>query len=111
MSDGIAPTISISRSVAVSFSAPLAASSITLDRIGMVLRRSTTLCTWESALRKAPRSTLIFIVSTATDKSFAGREIAPLETYFLVFWSGPRQQKRGAKTQVKDHTKSPPEGQ
>ncbi len=28
----------------------------------MVLRRSTTLWTWLSAFRKAPRSTLIFIV-------------------------------------------------
>src|SRR6185437_1568652 len=61
MSAGMDSTISISRSVAVSLSALLPASSITLERMGMVLRRSTTLCTWERALRNAPRSTLIFI--------------------------------------------------
>src|SRR5271154_6145384 len=60
-SDGIDSTISMSRSVAVSFNCPFAASIITLDKIGIVLRRSTTLCTWLSAFRKAPRSTLIFI--------------------------------------------------
>jgi hypothetical protein len=31
----------------------------------MVLRRSTTLCTWFSAFRKALRSTLIFMAQTA----------------------------------------------
>src|SRR6204780_3155034 len=51
----------MSRSVAVSFSFPLAASIITLDRIGIVLRRSTTLWTWLNAFKKAPRSTVIFI--------------------------------------------------
>src|SRR5271154_5080572 len=51
----------MSRSVAVSFSFPLAASIITLDRIGIVLRRSTTLWTWLSAFKKAPRSTVIFM--------------------------------------------------
>ena len=33
-----------------------AACTSTLDRMGMVLRRSTTLCTWLSALRKADLS-------------------------------------------------------
>src|SRR5579862_7711748 len=60
-SEGIVSTISMSRSVAVSLSSPLAASIITFERIGIVLRRSTTLWTWLSALRKAPRSTLIFM--------------------------------------------------
>src|SRR6266513_3104220 len=54
-------TISISRSVAVSLRRPFAASIIKLERIGIVLRRSTTLCTWDSAFKKAPRSTVIFI--------------------------------------------------
>src|SRR6201996_2913632 len=60
-SDGIASTISMSRSVAVSFNWPFAATIITFERIGIVLRRSTTLCTWLSAFKKAPRSTLIFM--------------------------------------------------
>jgi len=41
-SAGMASTISMSRSVAVSFSVPLAASIITFERMGIVLRRSTT---------------------------------------------------------------------
>src|ERR1700685_3918111 len=60
-SAGIASTISMARSVAVSFRRPLPASIKTLDRIGIVLRRSTTLWTWLSAFKKAPRSTVIFI--------------------------------------------------
>src|ERR1700743_2286874 len=60
-SDGSDSTISMSRCVAVSFSCPFAASIITFERIGIVLRRSTTLCTWLSAFKKAPRSTLIFM--------------------------------------------------
>src|ERR1700749_248149 len=60
-SDSIDSTISMSRSVAVSFNWPFAASIITFERMGIVLRRSTTLCTWLSAFRKAPRSTLIFM--------------------------------------------------
>ena len=60
-SAGIDSTISISRSVAVSFSLPLPASINTFDRMGMVFRRSTTLWTWLSAFKKAPRSTVIFM--------------------------------------------------
>src|ERR1700722_16037152 len=60
-SAGSDSTISISRSVAVSFSLPLPASIRTFDRMGMVFRRSTTLWTWLSAFKKAPRSTVIFM--------------------------------------------------
>src|SRR5690349_12124423 len=60
-SAGMDSMISMSRSVAVSFSRPLAASISTFDKIGIVLRRSTTLWTCPSAFKKAPRSTLIFI--------------------------------------------------
>ena len=42
---GTVSTSSMSRSVAVSFSSFLAVASSTLERIGMVLRRSTTLAT------------------------------------------------------------------
>ena len=47
---GTVSTSSMSRSVAVSLISFLAAEMRTLDRMGMVLRRSTTLATWASAL-------------------------------------------------------------
>ena len=51
-----------SRSVAIIRSAPSAvASSSTLDRIGMVLRRSTTDWTWLSPLRSVARSIVAFM--------------------------------------------------
>ena len=56
-----------SRSVAINFSVPLAAASIsTLERIGMVLRRSTTDWTWLSPLSKVARSIVAFISSPRT---------------------------------------------
>ena len=61
-------TISRSMSVALSDSAQLAgapsARSSTFDRIGMVLRRSTTLCTWPSAFSRAARSIVSFMLAT-----------------------------------------------
>jgi hypothetical protein len=70
-SAGIDSTISMSRSVAVSFNRPLPASIKTLERMGIVLRRSTTLWTWLRAFKKAPRSTVIFIVfALASGRSF-----------------------------------------
>src|SRR3569623_288165 len=51
-----------SRSVAISLSVPSAVASIsTLDRIGMVLRRSTTDWTWLSPLSRVARSIVAFI--------------------------------------------------
>jgi hypothetical protein len=58
----ITSTIWRSKSVAISFMPPSAeASSRTLDRIGMVFRRSTTDCTWLSAFSKVARSIVAFI--------------------------------------------------
>src|SRR3569623_3124087 len=52
-----------SRSVAISFSVPSAVASIgTLDRIGMVLRRSTTDWTWLSPLSSVARSIVAFMI-------------------------------------------------
>ena len=51
-----------SRSVAISFNPPSAVASIsTLDRIGMVLRRSTTDWTWLSPFNKVARSIVAFM--------------------------------------------------
>src|SRR5688500_11651100 len=50
-----------SRSVALRPSFPLSERSSTLARIGIVLRRSTTRCTWPRDLRSAARSTVTFI--------------------------------------------------
>src|SRR5712691_8213289 len=50
-----------SRSVALRLSADLSARISTLARIGMVLRRSTTRCTWPRDFSKAARSTVSFI--------------------------------------------------
>ena len=55
-------TISRSMSVALSASWPASARSSTFDRIGIVVRRSTTLCTWLSALRRAARSMVSFML-------------------------------------------------
>src|SRR3984885_2194210 len=65
-------TISISRSVAGSLRRPVPASIRTFDRIGIVFRRSTTLWTWLSAFRKAPRSTVIFMVFALEFQSGSG---------------------------------------
>src|ERR1700750_267656 len=53
-----------SRSVAFSESCAFSARTSTLPRIGMVLRRSTTRCTWPSDLRSCARSTVTFIALT-----------------------------------------------
>src|SRR5690242_580730 len=50
-------------SVALSASRPGSARSRTFDSIGIVVRRSTTLCTWPSAFRKAARSMVSFILA------------------------------------------------
>ena len=56
-------TMAISMSVAVSVSLPSRTAIMTFARMGMVLRRSTTLWTWASALIKVARSALSFMVS------------------------------------------------
>jgi len=53
-------TTAISMSVAVSDSRPSRMSSSTLARMGMVLRFSTTLCTWARARSSVARSALNF---------------------------------------------------
>src|SRR5580692_4613578 len=56
--------ISRSISVALSASLPGSARSNTFDSIGIVVRRSTTLCTWPSAFKKAARSMVSFMLAT-----------------------------------------------
>src|SRR5205823_2965847 len=56
---------STSRSVALKVSLDFSALIRTLARMGMVLRRSTTRCTWPSDLNSAPRSTVTFIFPSA----------------------------------------------
>src|SRR5437868_11213506 len=51
-------------SVALIASLPGSARSNTFDSIGIVVRRSTTLCTWPSAFKKAARSMVSFILAT-----------------------------------------------
>jgi hypothetical protein len=81
-SAGMDSMISMSRSVAVSFSRPFAASIRTFYKIGIVLRRSTTLWTWPRAFKKAPRSTLIFIVFRFQEMPFGCRFWAAFEAIF-----------------------------
>src|ERR1700751_1244184 len=50
-------------SVALSATLPASARNSTFDNIGIVVRRSTTLCTWLSALRRAARSMVNFMVA------------------------------------------------
>ena len=57
----IVSTTCRSRSVAISFSAPSEASISTLDRIGMVLRRSTTDWTWPRLFNRGARSIVAFM--------------------------------------------------
>src|SRR6185437_8221066 len=62
--DTSAATLSItsrSRSVAFILSLPRSALISTLARIGMVLRRSTTRCTWPSDFNNSARSTVTFM--------------------------------------------------
>jgi hypothetical protein len=51
-----------SMSVAARLSRPFWAVISTFDRMGIVLRRSTTLCTWARAFRSAARSIVSFMV-------------------------------------------------
>src|SRR5690606_28381995 len=61
--------ISMSRSVAEKLSLSRSAASSTLDRIGIVLRRSTALWTWPRAFKSAARSIVSFIVLSALPRS------------------------------------------
>src|SRR4030095_12193078 len=73
-----------SRSVAFSDNFALSARTSTLPRIGMVLRRSTTRCTWPSDFRSCARSTVTFIAISARSLRWksraAGRRAAALKT-------------------------------
>jgi hypothetical protein len=62
--EALASTLSVmarSMSVAARLRRPFAAVIRTLDRMGIVFRRSTTLCTWARALRSAARSIVNFM--------------------------------------------------
>src|SRR5579871_2615694 len=61
-----------SRSVAFSDNCAFSARSRTLPRIGIVLRRSTTRCTWPSDFRSCARSTVTFIAISARSTSLSG---------------------------------------
>jgi hypothetical protein len=65
---GTVSTSSMSRSVAVIFSSFLAVDSRTLDRMGMVLRRSTTLATWASARARPGLSMVSRMVARCPQK-------------------------------------------
>ena len=67
---GTSSTMAISMSVAVKVSLPSRTASITLARIGMVLRRSTTLCTWASAFSSVARSAFSFMASILTGPGY-----------------------------------------
>src|SRR4051794_23713188 len=60
-----------SRSVALNDSAALSALIRTLARIGIVLRRSTTRCTWPRDFRSCARSTVIFMAGSAPGPALA----------------------------------------
>src|SRR5919201_3307606 len=64
-SAAIVSVTSTSRSVALKVSLDFSALIRTLARMGMVLRRSTTRCTWPSDLNSAARSTVTFIFPSA----------------------------------------------
>jgi len=66
-------TISMSRSVAEKPTRSRSAVSSTFDRIGMVLRRSTTLCTWPRAFSSAARSIVSFMSRPKSGRSQANR--------------------------------------
>src|SRR5215472_1247795 len=63
-----------SRSVALNASLERSARISTLARIGMVLRRSTTRCTWDSDLRSSARSTVSFMRSSLEREGKLRRE-------------------------------------
>src|SRR5919204_1634932 len=64
-SAAIVSVTSTSRSVALKASLDFSALIRTLARMGMVLRRSTTRCTWPSDFNSAARSTVTFIFPSA----------------------------------------------
>ncbi len=72
---GTSSTTAISMSVAVRRRTPPFASISTLDRMGMVLRRSTTLWAWPKALSRIARSTLNFMPPIPSQKRDAGLSI------------------------------------
>src|ERR1044072_7573475 len=74
-SAGMLSITSRSRSVAFRPSLPFSARIRTLARIGIVLRRSTTRCTWPMDLRSAARSTVTFVSAPA--RSERSRRVAP----------------------------------
>src|ERR1700743_293076 len=57
---------------------PFCAVINTLDRIGMVFRRSTTLWTWARAFKSAARSIVSFMVWVAITRAVYAVENAPL---------------------------------
>src|SRR5690242_20001552 len=73
--------MAISMSVAVSVSLPSRTASITLARVGMVLRRSTTLWTWASAFIRVARSAFSFM---ASHPQTAGPRLAPTDSRATV---------------------------
>jgi hypothetical protein len=73
--------IAKSISVAVKVKVPSLASSSTFAKIGMVLRRSTTLCTCANAFNNVDRSIVSFIV---TLKLFPQPIVRPAPTAFLT---------------------------
>src|SRR5688500_3280865 len=85
-------TIPRSMSVAVRATRSPFASTSTLLRIGMVLRRSTTLCTWPRDFSNAVRSIVSFMVfatpsqflATASRMAGTGVPAAPVAAYFSL---------------------------
>src|SRR5688500_4680081 len=73
ISAGAWSTIARSMSVAVRATRSPLASTSTLLRIGMVLRRSTTLCTWPRDFSNAVRSIVSFMVFATPSQVFGDR--------------------------------------
>ncbi len=68
-------TTSRSRSVALRLRLPPSACSMTLERIGMVFRRSTTRCTWVRDFKSSVRSSVTFMRNVHS----SGRSIVPVQ--------------------------------
>src|SRR4029450_13383233 len=85
-------TIARSMSVAVRPTRSPLASTSTLLRIGMVLRRSTTLCTWPRDFSNGVRSIVSFMVFATPSQIFGDRlsdgwnrvPAAPVAVYFFL---------------------------
>src|SRR6185295_14737692 len=73
ISAGAWSTIARSMSVAVKATRSPLASTSTLLRIGMVLRRSTTLCTWPRDFSNAVRSIVSFMIFATPSQVFGDR--------------------------------------